>query len=95
MATGRWKYLSVTKAERPLFEISDNDYLQLNKDSTFHYRISSVGKFMKGTWNYSDHALHLHYEMPDTTRHFEVDLLTKHNLHFHEGEVSFKYSRLD
>jgi hypothetical protein len=95
MASGRWKYISVSRAEKPLLEISDNDYLQLNKDSTFNYRISSIGKSMKGSWDYSDHTLHLHYEDPDTVRHFEVDLLTKHNMHFHEDEVSFRYTRLD
>src|SRR5262245_39335528 len=91
---GNWKYISVTKADSVFIEVRDNDMLMLG-DSVFDYRIESVKKHMKGKWDYSDHTLHLHYSQPDTTRHFVVDLLSKYNMQFHEGDVIFKFSRVD
>ncbi len=95
MVTGSWKYVSITKQDSSVIEISDNDYLQLNTDSSFQYRIHSIDKNMKGSWFYSGHALHLHYMHPDTTRHFQIDILTKYKLDFHEGDMVFKFTRID
>ncbi len=95
MIIGNWKYISVHQGETPAFEISDNDHLSLSEDSSFYYRIESINKSMKGTWNYTGHTLHLHYTQPDTTRHFNIDVLTKYNLNFHEGDLHFKMNRID
>lgn len=95
MVTGNWKNRSITRDNVMTIEISDNDFLHLDKDSSFYYSLEYAKKYMKGQWDYSDHTLHLHYEKPDTIRHFEVDVLTKHYLEFHEGNTVFRYSRID
>ncbi len=94
LVSGHWKYTSVEKNAQPLFEISDNDIMILQKDSLFEYHINSVNKHMFGKWSYSDHTIHLKYAEPDTTRHFTVDLLSDHLLKMHEGEVNFSLTRV-
>lgn len=78
-----------------MFVVGDYDEFNLNPDSTFSYQIESVKKNMKGTWKYEDHILQLKYEQPDTIRYFEVDVLSKHDLRFHEGAVKFEFGRID
>jgi len=95
LLTGSWKYGSVKKGDSSVFAIGDYDELHLNPDSTFSYQIESVNKNMKGSWKYEDHILRLKYTQPDTTRYFEVDVLSTHDLKFHEGAVKFEFSRID
>lgn len=91
---GHWKYEQVTKDGKPAMSIGDNDILTLNPDSTFEYHIESVKKHQYGSWTYSQHTLHLHYNEPDTLRHFEVDLLSGHELRMHEGAMGFEFSKI-
>jgi hypothetical protein len=97
LITGSWKYISVTigESDSSAMDISNNDYLDLNADSSFQYQVESLGRQRSGTWSYSDHTLHLHYDKPDTTRHFEIDVLTRSQLHFHEHDMVFKYSKAE
>ena len=95
MIIGSWKYLSVTIGDSSALDVSNSDYMDLNADSSFRYDVESINKHMKGQWSYSDHTLHLHYEKPDTIRHFEIDVLTRYNLHMHEGDMVFKYMRVE
>lgn len=95
LITGGWKYISVRKDGASVFAIGDYDEFHLNSDSTFSYQVESVKKDMKGTWKYDDHILQLKYSLPDTTRYFEVDVLSKHDLRFHEGDVKFEFSRIE
>jgi hypothetical protein len=95
MILGNWKNHSIIRNDSTAIEISDNDFLHLDTDSSFHYSISSINKYMNGHWGYDEHTLHLHYLKPDTIRHFEIDVLTKYNLQFHEGDMTFKYTRID
>jgi len=91
---GHWKYTSVLKGDSKMFEIGDNDRMSIESDSTFTYQIESVNKTALGTWTYSDHVLHLKYNVPDTTRHFKVNILSKYDLQIQEGEVVFNFSRI-
>jgi hypothetical protein len=95
MISGDWKYISITKADSPAIDIMDSDFLRLSPDSSFEYHIGAVKKDMKGTWDYNDHTLHLHYQAPDTMRHFGIDLLTKYRLQFHEGDMVFTFTRIE
>ncbi|MBL7837302.1 MAG: lipocalin family protein [Bacteroidetes bacterium] len=94
LVQGYWQYEDIKAGDSALISISDNDIMTLRSDSTFEYHIESVQKHMYGKWTYSDHTLHLKYNNPDTIRHFSVDLLSNHQLIMHEGDVSFKFSRI-
>ena len=94
LVQGHWKYEQVTKDGKPAMTIGDNDILTLNPDSTFEYHIESVKYHKYGSWTYSQHTLHLHYTEPDTIRHFEVDLLSRHKMRMHEGAMGFEFSKI-
>ncbi|MCC6818161.1 MAG: hypothetical protein IT245_04660 [Bacteroidia bacterium] len=93
LVKGHWKYEKVTENGVKIMEIGDNDILIINNDS-FFYSIESVDKHMEGTWSYTNHTLHFHYNIPDTTRHFEIDLLSDKLLKMHEGDFQFEFKRI-
>lgn len=96
--TGSWKYLSIgipdAAGNIQTAGISDDDYLQLNADSSFEYHIISLKKHMQGRWHYSEHTLHLNYIAPDTQRHFKIDILSDFALSMHEGAAVFELQRI-
>lgn len=94
LITGPWKYVSITRNDSNIINISDDDYFQINADSTFNYAVHSVKKQMSGKWTYNDQTLHLKYIEPDTLRHFKINLLSNHNLEMQEGKVIYKLKKV-
>lgn len=91
---GSWKYVSITRQDSNIINITDDDYFQLNADSTFRYAVHSVKKQMSGGWTYSDQTLHLKYLNPDTLRHFKINLISNHDLEMQEGNVIYKFKKV-
>lgn len=91
---GPWKYVSITRQDSNIIQISDDDYFQINSDSTFKYAVHSVKKLMSGKWTYSDQTLHLKYIQPDTLRHFKINLISNHDLEMQEGNVIYKFKKV-
>lgn len=94
LLSGTWVYQSVLRGDSSIMELSSDDRFTLDADSSFAYSIASVNKDMSGTWSFSGDTLHLHYDKPDTIRHFAIDIISEHTLSMHEGPVHFKLSRL-
>lgn len=96
--TGSWKYLSIgipdADGNMQTTGVSDEDFLNLNADSSFEYHIASLKKHMYGRWHFSEHTLHLTYTSPDTLRHFEIDILSDFALSMHEGKALFELQRI-
>ncbi len=92
---GGWKYISVTSADSSVIEVSDNDRLFINADSSFMYYIESVNMHKKGKWKYEDHELHLKYADPDTIRKFKIDILSNYRLKFSEGNTVFEFQKVN
>ncbi len=93
MAVGKWQFVSVTANDSVMFSIVETDFLDLNADSTFHYEINEAHKIMDGTWQYSNHQLYLKYKKLDTTRVFDIEILSMHDLIFNEKEKHFVLKR--
>lgn len=90
---GNWHYVNILKSDSSMVAISDDDYFNLDSHGVFHYQIQSVKKNMTGSWKYDNDTLHLHYQQPDTIRHFKVDLLSRRDLEISENGVKFKFKR--
>lgn len=94
MITGSWNYIKISINDSAICENTDEDIMNLGKDSSFEYRIAALNKHMSGKWSYKDHTLHLKYENPDTSRLFEVDILSAFRLKMHEGPLTFEFRKL-
>ena len=91
---GNWEYERVETKGLKLLSISENDFLNLNSDGSFSYKLYQVGREGKGTWKYSSpNLLELTYENPDAIRVFEIKVLTDRRLEFEENDVVFKLNK--
>ncbi len=95
MALGKWKFVEVSQNDTPLYPLLDTDFLELNTDSSFHYEITMANKNMRGTWHYQNHQLYLKYIQPDTTRIFDIEIISKFDLIFNEKAKHFVLKRLE
>ena len=94
LIVGPWKYVSITRNDSNIINISDDDFFQIKADSTFQYAVHSVKKQMSGVWSYNAHTLHLKYLKPDTLRHFKINVLSNHDLELQEGKVIYKLKKV-
>lgn len=93
---GKWKYIKIVDKDTTYTFFTDNDILNLqSKDSTFEYHIFDRAKHKYGKWTYSDHTLHFKYSNSEVFRHFEVDIISNHDLRIHEGNLQFEFKRID
>jgi len=91
---GSWKYERVETKGLKLLTITENDFLNLNSDGSFSYKLYQAGREGKGTWKYTTpNLLELTYKNPDAIRVFEIKVLTDRRLEFEESEVIFKLNK--
>lgn len=95
MAVGHWQYTAIMKADTNFLPVAETDFLILKADSNFRYEIFSAGKKMNGKWRYDNHQLILKYNNPDTTRYFDVDIISEKDFIFTEGDMKFVLKRED
>ncbi len=95
MASGKWQFIEVLNHDTTLFPILHTDFLELKSDSTFHYEITLANKNMSGKWQYQKHQLILNYNFPDTTRVYDIEILSIHDFVFNEGLKHFVLKRLE
>ncbi len=93
MAIGKWQFSEISMHDTALYQILETDFMDLNADSTFYYEITQANKKMEGTWKYNNHQLYLKYSKPDTTRVFDIEILSKSVLIFNENEKHFILKR--
>lgn len=99
---GTWQYLKVEKNGKSVFEIGNNDTMNLNADGHFNYVIQKPGKQAKGTWkiitvpkdssSYKS-ALEFTYEPKGNVRIFNVCKLSARELCIREGSLTFIYKK--
>jgi len=91
---GVWKYERVEKNELRLLTITENDFLKLNPDGSFSYKLFQAGREGEGSWKFNKpNVLELTYNNPDTVRIFTVNVLTDKRLEFQENDVVFKLNK--
>lgn len=96
LISGNWNYTKISVNDSAICETTEEDFMKLSEDGVFEYQIAALDKHLYGRWTYDNHTLHLKYETPgtDTTRHFEVDILSAYALKMHEGEMVFDFRKL-
>lgn len=87
---GYWKFVAITGNVNK-FETSERDFLSFTKDSSFQYEITALKRRREGKWQIKDKQLILKYSNPDTTRVFNLEILSKNNLKFNENNVVFEF----
>ena len=95
--SGRWVFESILSdsinQEENVKQISEGDYMQINKDGSFNYSLSAIPLEANGKWQFSNDILTLKYINPsDTIRFFNV-LLTKNSLVLNENGMNFSFRK--
>lgn len=90
---GRWQYQSIEKHQQTAIPVGKDDVLEFKSNGRFEYHLALANKHKSGEWQLKDKTLHLTYHQPDTIRLFELDVISKDHLKFHEGEVVFDLNR--
>ncbi|MES2617163.1 MAG: hypothetical protein V4613_04750 [Bacteroidota bacterium] len=93
--TGRWQYMQILKADSIFIAAVETDFLELSADSTFRYEILLANKKMTGKWGYNKHRLELKYDEPDTTRYFDVEIISDKDFIITENDMKFVLKRQD
>ncbi|WP_340075390.1 nucleoside transporter C-terminal domain-containing protein [Leptobacterium sp. I13] len=92
---GEWNFKSITDSENnKLFNISQNDILQLT-DGDFTYQLASKNN-LKASGNYlvQDKLLVFYYKQPkDTVRFYKITTATDSTLIFTENSVQYAFTR--
>lgn len=73
--------------------ITETDYFELNKDSSFQYQVSFLNKDMQGNWELKSDTLILNYHNPNTTRKFYVEYLSEFQFKLREGNMQFEFTK--
>ena len=94
---GKWNFEfilpdTITLGEN-LKPISEKDFMQINDNESFHYKISEANLIANGSWELNEDLLSFHYTLPaKTTRTYHI---TKDNnsLILNENGVNYAFVR--
>jgi len=94
---GKWRFQSIlpdtVENGENLKDISTIDFMQINKDGSFHYEISKEKLIANGSWQLEGKNLSLHYKLPkDTIRYYQI---TKNetSLILNENKINFTFKK--
>ena len=87
--SSKWFFSEIKSVNQSNTDFNDLDYLEINNDQTFEYKISKKSLFAKGTWTTDGNNIILKYTLPkDTTRVYLLDysedklILTENNIDY-------------
>ena len=87
--SSKWFFSEIKSINQSNTEFNDLDYLEINNDQTFEYKISKKSLFAKGTWTTDENNIILKYTLPtDTIREYLLDysedklILTENNIDY-------------
>ena len=87
--SSKWFFSEIKSVNQSNTEFNDLDYLEINNDQTFEYKISKKSLFAKGTWTTDGNNIILKYTLPtDTIREYLLDysedklILTENNIDY-------------
>ncbi len=92
MVQGEWRYKTINFGDSSIY-VSENDYLKINSDSTFHYDVMALRKYKNGNWKTLNQELILEYIEPDTTysTNFKIAFLSKWSMIIENGNKKFEF----
>ena len=87
--SSKWFFSEIKSVNQSNTDFNDLDYLEINNDQTFEYKISKKSLFAKGTWTTDGNNIILKYTLPtDTTREYLLNysedklILTENNIDY-------------
>ena len=87
--SSKWFFSEIKSVNQSNTDFNDLDYLEINNDQTFEYKISKKSLFAKGTWTTDGNNIILKYTLPkDTIRVYLLDysedklILTENNIDY-------------
>ena len=87
--SSKWFFSEIKSVNQSNTDFNDLDYLEINNDQTFEYKISKKSLFAKGTWTTYGNNIILKYTLPtDTIREYLLDysedklILTENNIDY-------------
>ena len=87
--SSKWFFSEIKSVDQSNTEFNNLDYLEINNDQTFEYKISKKSLFAKGTWTIDENNIILKYTLPtDTTREYLLNysedklILTENNIDY-------------
>ena len=87
--SSKWFFSEIKSINQSNTDFNDLDYLEINNDQTFEYKISKKSLFAKGTWTTDGNNIILKYTLPtDTTREYLLNysedklILTENNIDY-------------
>ena len=87
--SSKWFFSEIKSINQSNTDFNDLDYLKINNDQTFEYKISKKSLFAKGTWTTDGNNIILKYTLPtDTIREYLLDysedklILTENNIDY-------------
>ena len=95
--SGRWNFLSILadtiENGENLKKISKEDFMEINPDGSFNYKIKEENIIANGNWELTENNLSLHYILPENrTRNYQIT----HNetkLILHEYGVNYTFRK--
>jgi len=92
---GSWKFetISFSDTAKNFLEFENSDSFNLKTTGQFDYSIKNLSLVKHGKWDTKKDSLFLHYQNPDTTRIFVIQILSSNSLHLKEGNNFFKFKR--
>ena len=87
--SSKWFFSEIKSVNQSNTDFNDLDYLEINDDQTFEYKISKKNLFAKGTWTTYGNNIILKYTLPtDTIREYLLGynedklILTENNINY-------------
>ena len=87
--SSKWFFSEIKSINQSNTDFNDLDYLEINNDQTFEYKISKKSLFAKGIWTTDGDNIILKYTLPtDTIREYLLDysedklILTENNIDY-------------
>ena len=87
--SSKWFFSEIKSVNQSNTDFNDLDYLEINSDQTFEYKISKKSLFAKGAWTTDGNNIILKYTLPtDTIREYLLDysedklILTENNIDY-------------
>ncbi len=90
----KWFFSEIKSEKSSNKEFNKNDYLLINDDYSFEYKISNKNLFANGTWSINENDLIVfNYSLPsDTTREYIIDY-TEDKLILIENNVNYIFAK--
>ena len=92
----KWQFEHIRKADDTtnLRVIGEDDYMLINQDGSFEYKISSIPLKASGQWEVEDNKLSFHYNSPsDTSRFYSIEL-SENKLLLQENGIDYAFKAL-